>query len=149
MTLVMTRTYENQIVVVILLLSQVWLCDCSTPASSVLHSLPEFTQIHIHWAGNANHLILCYPVLLLPSTFSSMKVFSSELALHIRRPMYWSFSFTINPFNAYSGLTSFGIDWSDLLATTLVSDYSASIAGLIGSKWKAQISSQFKSEYEA
>ena len=62
----------------------------------------------------SNHLILCRPLLPLPSIFSSIRVFSSELALHIRWPKYWSFS--ISPSNEYSGLISFRIDWSDLLA---------------------------------
>ena len=61
-----------------------------------------------------NHLILCHALLLLPSVFSSMRVFSKELALCIRWPKYWSFS--ISPSNAYSGLISFRIDWLDLLA---------------------------------
>ena len=62
----------------------------------------------------SNHLILCYPLLFLPSIFPSIRVFSNELALHIRWPKYWSFS--INPSNEYSGLISFRIDWFDLLA---------------------------------
>ena len=62
----------------------------------------------------SNHLILCCPLFLLPSIFPSIRVFSSELALHIRWPKYWSFS--INPFNEYSGLISFRINWFDLLA---------------------------------
>ena len=62
----------------------------------------------------SNHLILCCPLLLLPSIFPSIRVFSNESALHIRWPEYWSFS--INPFNEYSGLISFGIDWFDRLA---------------------------------
>ena len=63
----------------------------------------------------SNHLILCRPLLLLPSIFSSTRVFSSESALHIRWPKYWNFSFSISPFNDYSGLISFRIDWIDLL----------------------------------
>ena len=63
-----------------------------------------------------NHLILCHPLLLLPSIFPSIRVFSSELALCIRWLMYWSFSFSISPSNEYSGLISFRIDWIDLLA---------------------------------
>ena len=62
----------------------------------------------------SNHLILCHPLLLLPSIFPSIRVFSNELALRIRRPKYWSFSFS--PSNEYSGLISFRIDWFDLLA---------------------------------
>ena len=63
----------------------------------------------------SNHLILCHPLLLPPSIFPSIRVFSNELALHIRWPNYWSFSFNISPSNEYSGLISFRIDWSDLL----------------------------------
>ena len=63
-----------------------------------------------------NHLILCHPFLLLPSIFPSFRVFSSESALHIRRPKYWSFSFSISFSNEYSGLISFRIDWLDLLS---------------------------------
>ena len=65
---------------------------------------------------SSDHLILCCPLLLLPSTFPSIRVFSNELALHIRWPKYWSFSFTISPFNEYLGLISFKMDWLDLLA---------------------------------
>ena len=64
----------------------------------------------------SNHLILCHPLLLLPSIFPSIRVFSSESALHIRWPKYWSFSFSISPSNEYAGLISFRIDWLDLLA---------------------------------
>ena len=64
----------------------------------------------------SNHLILCCPLLLPPSIFPSIRVFSNESALRIRWPKYWSFSFSISPSNEYSGLISFRIDWSDLLA---------------------------------
>ena len=64
----------------------------------------------------SNHLILCRPLLLLPSIFPSIRVFSNELGLHIRWLKYWSFSFSINPSNEYSGLISFRIDWFDLPA---------------------------------
>ena len=64
----------------------------------------------------SNHLILCRPLLLLPSIFSSIRVFSNESALHIRWPKYCSFRFSISPSNEYSGLISFRIDWFDLLA---------------------------------
>ena len=64
----------------------------------------------------SNHLILCRPLLLLPSMFPSIRVFSNELALHIRWPKYWSFSFNISPSNEYPGLISFRMDWLDLLA---------------------------------
>ena len=64
----------------------------------------------------SNHLILCHPLLLLPSIFPSIRVFSNESVLHIRWPKYWSFSFNISPSIEYSGLISFRIDWFDLLA---------------------------------
>ena len=64
----------------------------------------------------SNHLILCDPLLLLPSIFPSIRVFSNESVLRIRQPKYWSFSFTISPSNEYSGLISFRMDWLDLLA---------------------------------
>ena len=64
----------------------------------------------------SNHLILCRPLLLLPSIFSSIRVFSKEAALHIRWPKYWSFSFSISLSNEYSGLISFRMDWLDFLA---------------------------------
>ena len=64
----------------------------------------------------SNHLILCHPLLLLPLIFPSIRVFSNESALRIRRPKYWNFSFSIHPSNEYSGLISFTIDWFDLLA---------------------------------
>ena len=64
----------------------------------------------------SNHLILCHPLLLLPSIFPSIKVFSNELVLHIRWPKYWSFSFSISPSNENSGLISFKMDWLDLHA---------------------------------
>ena len=64
----------------------------------------------------SNHLSLCHPLLLLPSIFPSIRLFSSESLLHIRWPKYWSFSFNISPSNEHSGLISFSIDWLDLLA---------------------------------
>jgi len=93
------------------------LMDCSMPGLPVHHQLPEFTQTHVRWVGNAiqpSHP-LC-PLLLLPSIFPSIRVFSNESALHIRWPKYWSFSFSISPSNEYSGLISFRMDWLDLLA---------------------------------
>ena len=64
----------------------------------------------------SNHLLLCYPLLLLPSIFPSIRVFSNESVLHIKWPKHWSFNFSISPSNEYSGLISFRIDWFDLLA---------------------------------
>ena len=91
--------------------------DCSTPGFPVLHHLPELAQTHVHWVSDAiqpSHL--CCPLLLLPSVFPSIKVFSIELDLCIRWPKYWSFSFSISPSSEYSGLVSLSIDWFDLLA---------------------------------
>ena len=64
----------------------------------------------------SNHLVLCCPLLLPPSIFPSIRVFSNELVLHIRWPKYWSFSFSISPSNEHPGLISFRMDWLDLLA---------------------------------
>ena len=90
--------------------------DCSTPGLHVHHQLPEFTQTHaIESVMPSNHLILCHPLLLLSSIFPSIRVFSSESALCIRWPKYWSFSFNISPLNEYSWLISFRMDWLDLL----------------------------------
>ena len=72
--------------------------------------------ISIELSMPSNHLNLWRPLLLLPSIFPSIRIFSNELALHIRWPTFWSFSFSISPFNEYSGLISFRIDWFDLLA---------------------------------
>ena len=90
--------------------------DCSTPGLPVHHQLPEFTQTHVHRVSDANHLILCCPLLLLPSVFPSIRVFSNESVLRIRWPKYWSFSLSISPPNEYSGLISFRMDWLDFLA---------------------------------
>ena len=89
--------------------------DCSMPAFPVHHQFSEFTQTHGHQVGDAiHHLILCPPLLPPPSIFPSIRVFSSESALCVRWPKYWSFS--ISPSNGYAGLISFRIDWFELLA---------------------------------
>ena len=91
--------------------------DCSMPGFPVLHHLPEFVWIHVHWVVMpSNHLVLCQLLILLPLIFPSIRVFSNESALCIRWPKYWSFSFCISPSNEYSRLISFRIDWFDLLA---------------------------------
>ena len=89
--------------------------DCNMPGFPVLQNLLEFTQTHFRWVAS-NYLILCHSLLLLLSVF--LRVFSSESALCIRRPKYWSFSFSSSssPSNEYSGLISFRIGWFDLLA---------------------------------
>ena len=91
--------------------------DCSTPGLPVHHnsqSLPR--PMSIESAMPSNYLILCRPLLLLPSIFPSIRVFSKESALHIRWPKYWSFSFSISPSNEHSGLITSRIDWFDFLA---------------------------------
>ena len=89
-----------------------WIHRGWTPA---LHCLPEFAQTHvIESVMPSNHLILCHPLLLLSSIFPCIRVFSNGSAL-IKRPKYWSFSFSISPSNRYSGLISFRMDWMDLL----------------------------------
>ena len=91
--------------------------DCSTPGLPAHYQLPQSTQTHaIESVMPSNHLILCHPLLLLPSIFPSIRIFSSETVLPIRWPKYWSFSFNISPCNEYSGLISFRMDWLDLLA---------------------------------
>ena len=89
--------------------------DCNMPGLPVHHQLLESTQTHVHWVNDAI-LILCRPLLLLPSIFPSIRVFSNESALRIRWPKYWSFSFNISPSNEHSGLISFRMDWLDFLA---------------------------------
>ena len=91
--------------------------DCSTPgflSFTISQNLLKLMSIEL--VMPSNHLILCHPLLLLSSIFLSIRVFSNELALGIRWPKYWSFSFSISPSNEYSGLISFRIDWLDLPA---------------------------------
>ena len=90
--------------------------DCSTPGFPIPHQLQSLRKLmSIKLVMTSNHLILC-PLLLLPSVFPRIKVFSNESVLHIRWPKYWRFSFSISPSNEYSGLISFRIHWLDLLA---------------------------------
>ena len=102
-------------------LSRVWLF--ATPwttarqaSLSITNSRSLSKLISIESVIPSNHLILCHPLLLLPSIFPSIRVFSSELALCIRWPNYWSFSFNISPCSEHPGLISFRMDWLDLLA---------------------------------
>ena len=91
--------------------------NLSTPGLPVYHQLPEFPKLmSTESVMPFNHLILCHLLLLLPSIFPSIRVFSNESVLRIRWPKYWSFSFNINPCNAHPGLISFRMDWLDLLA---------------------------------
>ena len=112
---------ESNTIVVVQLLSHVQLfvtpCTVACQASlafTISLSLLKFMSIES--VMSSNHLILCCPLLLLPLIFPSIRVFSNESALHIRWPKDWNFSFSISPFNEYSGLSSFRIDWFDLLA---------------------------------
>ena len=102
-------------------LSHVWLFGTLWSAArhsslSINNSQSLLKLMSIELVMLPNHLILCHPLLLLPSIFPSIRVFSCESVLHIRWPKYWSFSFSISPSNEYSGLISFRIDWFDLLA---------------------------------
>ena len=91
--------------------------DCSKPGLPVHYQLPEFTQtLSIESVMPSSHLILCRPLLLPPSIFPSIRVFSNESVLHIRWPKCWSFSFNISPSNEHSALISFRMDWLGLLA---------------------------------
>ena len=119
------------------LLSRVWLfvTPCTTahqPGLPVHHQLLESPKpTSIESVVSSNHLILCRPLLLPPSIFPSIRVFSNESALRIRWPKYWSLSFSISPSNEYLGLISFRIDWLDLPA----------VQGIL----KSSPTSQFKS----
>ena len=91
--------------------------DCSTPGFPVHHQLLKLAQTHVLASlMPSNHLILCRPLLLPLSISPSIRVFSNELALRIRWPKYWSFSFNISPFSEHPGLISFRMNWLDVLA---------------------------------
>ena len=90
--------------------------DCSTPGlPAITNSRRPPKPMSIQLMMPSNHLILCRPLILLPSIFPSIRVFSNESALHIRWPKYWSFSLNISPSNEHPGLISFRVDWLDLL----------------------------------
>ena len=89
-------------------------CSVSVPSFTISWILLKLMSIES--VMPSNHLILCHPLLLPPSIFLSISIFSNESCLHIRWPKYWSFSFSISPANEYSGLISFRMDWSDLRA---------------------------------
>ena len=92
-----------------------WIAACQV-SLSITNSWSLLKLMSIELMMPSNHLILCHPLLLLPSIFPSIRVFSDESVLHIRWPNYWSFSFSISSSNEYPGLISFRIDWLDLLA---------------------------------
>ena len=103
------------------LLSHVWLFETPWTAAnqaslSIINSQSLPKLMFIESAGPSNHLILCPPLLLLPSIFPNIRVFPNESVLCIRWPKYWSFSFSISPSNEHPGLISFRMDWLDLLA---------------------------------
>ena len=92
-----------------------WTAACQ-PSLSIINSQSLLKLRSIESVMPSNHLVLCRPLLLLPSIFPSIRVFSNESVLHVRWPNYCSFSFSISPSNEYSGLISFRIDWLDLPA---------------------------------
>ena len=102
-----------------------WPAACQDSLSfTISRSLLKLMSIEL--VISSKHLILCHPLLLLPSIFPSIRSFSNELALRIKWPKYWSFSFSISPSSEYSGLISFRIDWFDLLAAQGLSRVSSS-----------------------
>ena len=92
-----------------------WTAACQA-SLSITNSWSLHKLMSIESVMPSNHLIFCRPLLLLPSIFPNIRVFSNESALHIRWPKYWGFSFSISPSNEHSGLISFRMDWCDLLA---------------------------------
>ena len=109
---VISKLLSVQLLSRVRLFAAPWTVACQ---ASLSNQLPEFTQTHVHCVGDAiHHLILCHSLLLPPSIFPSIRIFSNESVLHVRWPKYWSFSCSISPSNEYSGLISFMIDWFDL-----------------------------------
>ena len=103
---------------------------------SIISSRSPLKLMSIESVMPSNHLILCHPLLLLPSIFLSIRVFSNESVLRIRWPEYWNFSFSISPSNEYSGLISFRMDWLDLHAVqgilkSLLQHHSSKASGYI------------------
>ena len=121
MSWILLRIFEYRLTVVVQLVSHVQLfatpwtatCQASLP---ITNSQSLLKLMSIKLVMPSNHLILCRPLLLLPSILPSIRVFFNESVLPIRWPKYWSFSFSIHPSNEYSGLISVRIDWFDLLA---------------------------------
>ena len=106
-----------------------WTAACK-PYLSITNSWSLLRLMTIELVKPSNHLILCHPLILLPSVFSTIRVFSNESVLRIRWPKYWNFIFNISPSNEYSGLISFRMDWLDLLAVqgtlnSLLQDHSS------------------------
>ena len=111
----LTNIYQFSLVVHVRLFATPWTAACQA-SLSITNSWSLLKLMPIESVMPSNHLMLCRPLLLPPSIFPSIRVFSSESVLHIRWPKYWSFSFSISPSNEYSGLISFKIDWLDFLA---------------------------------
>ena len=116
--MILTLECENHVVVQLLsfvwLFATLWTTACQVPLSFTM-SQSLLKSMSIELVMPSYPIILCCPLLLLPSIFPSTRVFSNELALHIRWPKYWRFSFSIRTSKEYSGLISFRIDWVDLL----------------------------------
>ena len=115
------KTYNFSPYCSVQLLSRIWLFVTPRTAAcqaslSITNSRSLLKLMSIEWVTPSNHLILCHPLLLLPSIFPSIRTFSHESVLRIRRPKYWSSSFCISPSSEYSGLIPFRMDWLDLLA---------------------------------
>jgi len=114
-TIILFSSDQFSLSVCVRLFASPW-TEARQASLSIFNSRSLLKLMSIELVMPSNHLILCYPLLLLPSIFLRIRVFSNESALHIRWPKYWSFSFSISPSNEYSGLISFRIDWLDLLA---------------------------------
>ena len=116
------------VMMIMVMFSSVQLLSCSCPTLrprepqhlSITNSRSLPRLMSIESLMPSNRLILCHPLLLLPPILLSIRVFSNELALHIRWPKYWSFSFNISPSNEHPGLISFRMDWLDLLVAALI-----------------------------
>ena len=125
-----------------------WTAARQAPLSFVIsQSWLRFMSIELVMLSS--HLILCHPLILLPSVFPCISVFSCESALCIRQPKYWSFSFSISPSNEYSGLISFRIDWFDLLTVqgtlkSLLQHYSLKASFLWQIRWNAVIGLMYR-----
>ena len=119
--MILISLYDSSLFSSVLLLSHVRLfanpwTTAHKASLSITNSQSPPKPMSIESVMPSNYLILCCPLLLLPSIFPSIRVFSNESALPVRWPKYWSFSFSISPSNEYSGLISFSTDWLDLLA---------------------------------
>ena len=109
------RSQLVQLLSCVRLFATPWTAACQA-SLSITNSQSLLKLMSIELVMPSNHLILCHPLLLLPSILASIMVFSNEWVLHIRWPKYWNFNFSISPSNEHSGLISFRIDWLDLLA---------------------------------